>query len=196
VEVEQESASAIPRSLIVNKPTSEDRKKERLRRSYRPADVRILFVGESPPVSGRFFYQTDSGLYRAIRNTFRAAFPALPEEDFLNSFRYLGCYLVDLCDTPVDRLGSDNRKQACRDGEARLTKTLRELNPRIVITVVRSISANVRRAQESANWKGLYVELPYPGRWKEHRTVFEKALKPVLHRELAGMYVSRRKEVT
>jgi hypothetical protein len=173
-------------NLIVTKPTTKDREKERLRRSYRPAQVRILFVGESPPASGRFFYQADSGLYRAIRNTFRVAFPNLPEDDFLNSFRRWGCYLVDLCDKPVDRLNSSQRKQACRDGETHLAQTLKELRPKIVITVVRSISANVRRAQESANWMGLKVELPYPGRWEEHRMAFEKALKPVLRKELTG----------
>jgi hypothetical protein len=39
--------------------------REHLRKHYRPDRVRILFVGESPPASGRFFYQADSGLYRA-----------------------------------------------------------------------------------------------------------------------------------
>jgi hypothetical protein len=31
--------------------------REILRRSFRPARVRVLFVGESPPASGRFFSQ-------------------------------------------------------------------------------------------------------------------------------------------
>jgi hypothetical protein len=145
----------------------------------------MLFIGESPPASGRFFYQADSGLYRAIRDTFRAAFPALPGDDFLHSFQNLGCYLVDLCGKPVDRLNSEKRKQACRDGEVRLARTLRQLRPKTVITVIRSISANVRRAQARANWKGLNVELPYPGRWKEHRIVFENTLKPILRKGLA-----------
>ncbi len=162
----------------------ENRKKERLRSRYRPARVRILFVGESPPASGRFFYQADSGLYRAIRDTFRAALPALPEEGFLDSFRNLGCYLVDLCGDPVDRLSPERRKQACREGEFRLTRMLKELRPEVVIVVIRSITKNVRRAQESANWTGLHIELPYPGRWKTHRIAFKHGLKPVLRREL------------
>jgi hypothetical protein len=32
---------------------------EALRNVYRPERVRVLFVGESPPVSGAFFYQAD-----------------------------------------------------------------------------------------------------------------------------------------
>ena len=174
----------MPQNLTLSNKRRKDRENERLRRSYRPTHVRILFVGESPPASGRFFYQADSGLYRAIRDTFRAALPALPEDDFLHSFRDLGCYLVDLCSEPVDRFTSETRKQACRDGEGRLARTLRKLHPRIVITVVRSIAGSVRRAQASANWRGLHLELPYPGRWKGNRIAFEKALKPVLRREL------------
>ena len=37
--------------------------REHLRRRYRPAHVDLLFIGEAPPASGRFFYQADSGLY-------------------------------------------------------------------------------------------------------------------------------------
>jgi hypothetical protein len=179
------------RELTVNKHGSRAEEKERLRRRYRPAHVRMLFVGESPPASGRFFYQADSGLYRAIRNAFRTAFPDLPEDNFLHSFQNLGCYLVDLCGKPVDRLSSEKRKKACGDGEARLARTLKELQPKVVISVVRSISANIKRAQAGANWKGLLAELPYPGRWKKHRLAFEDALKPVLRKELA-QYTSGR----
>jgi len=185
VDVGRGDAREMPQNLVVKEDGSEGQEKERLRRSYHPAHVRILFVGESPPASGRFFYQADSGLYRAIRNTFRAALPALPEDDFLHSFQNLGCYLVDLCGKPVDDLTPGKRKQACRDGEVRLARTLKELQPEIVITVLRSISANVKRTQANANWKGLFVELPYPGRWKEHRLAFEGALKPILRKELA-----------
>ncbi len=42
--------------------------RERLRRRYFPNPVRILFVGESPPVSGRFFYQADKHCSRKRRN--------------------------------------------------------------------------------------------------------------------------------
>jgi hypothetical protein len=137
--------------------------RERLRRRYCPPQVRLLFVGESPPASGRFFYQADSGLYRAIRDSFLAALPRLASAKFLESFRDLGCYLVDLCEIPVDRLAKDKRRKACVDGEARLARTLKQHKPKIVITVVRSIAANVRRSQERAGWRGTHLELPYPG---------------------------------
>ena len=168
--------------MRISSDTAVDR--ECLQRRYRPARVRLLFVGEAPPASGRFFYCANSGLYRTIRDTFVTAFPALGDSDFLGSFRALGCYLVDLCATPVDRLASELRAKTCTDAEARLTRTVQDLCPKIIITVVRSIAPNVMRSLQQANWRGAYYQLPYPGRWRHHRVAFEASLVPVLQREL------------
>jgi hypothetical protein len=150
--------------------------REQLQKLYRPTRVRILFVGEAPPASGRFFYNADSGLYRAVRDAFITAFPGLAGDNFLNSFRSLGCYLVDLCAEPVDRLERKPRRDACVKGETRLSRMLRRLRPRVVIAVVQSIGSNVRRSERRAKWSGLHVELPYPGRWHHHRNAFVRAL--------------------
>jgi hypothetical protein len=159
--------------------------RERLRRRYRPAHVHLLFVGEAPPASGRFFYQADSGLYRAIRGAFVAALPDLRDADFLKSFRNLNCYLVDLCGRPVDRLDPAQRKQARIEGEIPLSRIIGRLQPNIVITVVRAIAPNVIRVQQLSNWMGVHLVLPYPGRWKQHRAAFDELLIPVLKKELA-----------
>jgi hypothetical protein len=158
--------------------------RERLRKRYLPDPVRILFVGESPPASGRFFYQADSGLYRAVRDTFAIAFPSLPGSEFLSRFRSLGCYLVDLCSHPVDQMTRKARERACRAAELGLAPTIRRLHPRIIVAIVRSIRLNVRRAQDGAGWSGLYLELPYPGQWRRHRIEFERQLVPLLRKEL------------
>jgi len=156
--------------------------RERLRRRYRPANVRLLFVGEAPPASGRFFYKSDSGLYRAVRDTFTHVFPTIGENEFLTSFQALGCYLVDLCGKPVDRLPRPQRTKACREGEVRLARILKRLRPEIVVTVVRSIAGNVGRSQRLANWSGIHIELPYPGRWFHHRAAFVRGLALALRR--------------
>ena len=161
--------------------------RERLRRRHRPDRVRILFVGEAPPASGRFFYQADSGLYRAVRDAFISAFPNLERAYFLESFRALGCYLVDLCGQPVDRMDRNARQRVCFAGQASLNRTLRQLRPKIVVTVVRSISQNVRRAEDQAKWSGLHVELPYPGRWVHHRAEYRRRLVPLLRKSLCSM---------
>jgi hypothetical protein len=161
--------------------------RERCRKRYRPDRVRILFVGESPPASGRFFYQADSGLYRAMRETFVQAFPPLKNTGFLDSFCGLGCYLIDLCGEPVDKMTSEARRYTCRIGEQLLAQKIRALRPQTIVTVVRSIRANVRRAQEQAGWSGRYLELPYPGRWNRHRAMFHKLLVPFLRQTLTAI---------
>ena len=158
--------------------------RERLRKRYGPKRVRILFVGEAPPASGRFFYRADSGLYRAVRDTFTMAFSTLDEQTFLAAFRAMGCYLVDLCGRPVDRLSRNARKKTCRASESSLAKKLRRLRPKIIITVVRSIAPNVRRAEQEAKWSGRHIELPYPGRWHQHRAKFLHALVRLLREKI------------
>jgi hypothetical protein len=178
-----ESVRSSRRKIVRRLDESEARAsiaREHLRWRYRPHRVRILFVGEAPPASGRFFYRADSGLYRAVRDSFLSAFPHLEKPNFLESFRALGCYLVDLCGQPVDRMERRPRQRVCFAGEASLSRTLRTLRPEIVVAVVRSIGRSVRRAEDQAKWSGLHVELPYPGRWVHHRAEFHRKLVPLL----------------
>lgn len=105
--------------------------------------------------------------------------------EFLDAFRSLGCYLVDLCGEPVDHLPRSKRTILCRAGEARLARRIRTFHPMVIVTLVRSIRTSVERAQKSAGWTGLHLELPYPGRWKRHRIEFQRQLMPVLLKTLA-----------
>ena len=124
----------------------------------------------------------DSGLYRALSTTFEEAFPRLRGHDFLAEFRDLGCYLVDLCGRPVDRLASRERKEARQRGEARLAGVLRQLRPLAIVVLLRSIDENSARAERVAAWSGEHIVVPYPGRWVRWRAQFEEILVPALRR--------------
>lgn len=154
--------------------------RERLRRSYRPERVRLLFIGESPPASGRFFYRGDSGLYRAMREAFQAVDPSITDATFLRSFQSSGHYLVDLCPEPVDRLDTKSRRAESRKAEASLSQAIGQLRPVIIATVVRSIERNVLAAASAANWCGTMIHLPYPGRWLHHKNAFLNKLTPII----------------
>ena len=156
------------------------RKREALRRSFRPVRLRLLFIGESPPASGRFFYQGDSGLYRAIRDAFRAIDASITDASFLTIFQGSGCYLIDLCPKPVDHLDLKLRQAACRASEASLARTIARLQPPAIATVVRSIEDNVAQAASLAHWHGPFIHLPYPGRWSRYRTGFVDTLLPAV----------------
>ena len=66
-----------------------------------------------------------------------------------------------------------------------LTLKIRRLKPSAIVTLVKSIQDNVRRAAVEARWRGPILELPYPGRWVRHREVFHEGLVPLLQQELS-----------
>ena len=157
---------------------SSRKKREALRRAFLPEQVRILFIGESPPASGRFFYSGNSGLYRAVRDVFQAVDPSIDDDSFLARFREYGCYLIDACPDPVDQLEAKERRAACVEGEASLSRTIRRLQPEMIVSLVRSIRENVERAIQMAGWHGPILDVPYPGRWIRHREIFTAELLP------------------
>jgi hypothetical protein len=140
--------------------------------------VRILFIGESPPASGRFFYNRDSGLYRAIRDLFSAADPSITDENFLSIFQASGCYLIDACSSPVDDMDRNSRRAACVSAEPLLARKINQLQPETIVSLVRSISGNIERAILRAQWHGPLLDVPYPGRWVQHRKTFTAELLP------------------
>lgn len=156
------------------------RQRESLRRRYQPPCVKLLFVGESPPTSGRFFYRCNSGLYRAMRDVFLTVEPSITHETFLKAFQEAGCYLVDLCLEPVDQLEPNLRRIACHAGERSLTRTIKKLQPQVIATLVRTTEANSKIAAAHAGWSGPFLHLPYPGRWSHHRKRFGAILAPHL----------------
>jgi len=148
------------------------RRQESLRHSFHPARLRLLFIGESPPASGRFFYRGDSGLYRAMRDAFQTIDPSIADGNFLAMFQATGCYLIDLCPEPVDPLNSKSRRAACRASEVSRARTIARIHPLMIATVVRSIEGNIAQAAFRADWHGPFIHLPYPGRWSRYRDVF------------------------
>jgi len=68
--------------------------------------------------------------HRAVRYAFLEARRIAPDVDFLDIFRASGCYMVDLCGTPVDRLGRTARAGLCQNSEARLAGYSASFGPR------------------------------------------------------------------
>lgn len=148
--------------------------REDLRDRYRPETVRVLFVHESPPKSGAFFYSGDSVLYEATRDAFHAAIPGSRSGDFRERFASLGCFLDDLSLEPISHWKSSDPKriEARKASEPLLEARMRELTPVIVFIVVKDIEENVGRALEAAGLGDVpRVTLTFP--WEERsRTAY------------------------
>lgn len=144
----------------------------------------MLFVAESPPAAGSFFYAADSELYRATRDAFEAGLsPWEGSGPFLSRFAALGCYLDDLCLEPVNHLteradGSWQRRlKARRDGEPRLAETLAGLRPAVIVVALKGIEPNVSRAAAVAGCGDTERHsLTYPSRWHRHRLAYRREL--------------------
>lgn len=101
---------------------------ETIRKSFRPKRITTLFVGESPPHGGTFFYNEDSILFKAMKNAFENA----RQEDFagrgvfLKHFEECGFYLDDLVYEPINHLGNPLRNANRQTGIQPLAARIRE----------------------------------------------------------------------
>jgi len=149
---------------------------EILRDQYRPGRTRTLFVGESRPTSGKFFYRGDSTLEQYTQEAF--GFEGSTAE-FLDYFKVNGCYLVDLCVDPVNGLTPVERRTKCREGEVGLADAIKSASPEVIIVVMKGIGPNVRRAIDQAGMKDVPVHvLPFPA--MSHEREYVRRLRTVL----------------
>lgn len=131
---------------------------EQKREGFRPTKVKVLFVGESRPANGTFFYEGDSNLAKYTCEAFSPAGGPMPEISvFLRQFKAKGCFLVDLCPHPVNRLSRVERRKARRQGEVPLAKVMADLRPLAIIVVMRGIAGNVEQAILLARLSGVPV---------------------------------------
>ena len=164
-----------------------------LRKQYLPKEVRVLFVGESPPSGGTFFYAANSNLYFATKEAFIAAIPDLQWRDFLDQFRRMGCYLDDLCLEPVNHLDARDpvRVAARAEGQERLAEHIRVWRPKAIVVVMVAIAGNVARAARDGGQENVPRQvLPFPGR-KAHRDRYVAELTTLVaaHRTV-GVFLS------
>lgn len=164
-----------------------------LRKRYRPATVRRLFVGESSPAQGTHFYRANSNLFRATRAAFAEALGddvVPPGEAFLRFFQDQGCWLVDLAEQPVNLMSGADRRRVVDEGVELLAQTVRDTSPETIVAVKRNIEEPVRRAISQAGAEGIpLVVLPFPVR--QWRSSYEKGLAAILRPPVHPRGISR-----
>jgi hypothetical protein len=161
--------------------TEAPRRIARLRRNYCPRDVRILFVGESPPAGGTFFYAANSNLFVHTQAAFvRALGRGVGDgETFLQYFKGLGCYLEDLCCQPVNRLAGTTRQRAHRNAMGDFVRRVRRHSPDAIVVVSRAIREPVAGALDQAGLGHVpRYELPFPA--FGHHTEYIRGLSELL----------------
>ena len=144
---------------------------EELRKDWNPQNVRVrikvLFVGESPPKSGRFFYDRNTALYYATFCAFSRVF-GVSEPEFLEFFQKSGCYLYDVLKVPGKKI-TDVDKSILNQAKEDLKDFIRNTRPDVVIVihktgVYRRIEEILSQLRKEGIIKSFY-SLPFPTRY-------------------------------
>ena len=136
----------------------------------------MLFIGESPPKQGTFFYCGDSNLYNYTKEAFEQAFERqwVESEDFLTFFKESGCYLVDLCDEPVNHLPRPVRKLKRQEGIPHLAREIAQAKAVAHVVVMKDIDEHVLAAvHHSGSSPETRSTLPFPAQGNQRRYVDE-----------------------
>ncbi len=153
---------------------------ESLRAYYQPDKAEVLFVGESRPQGGTFFYQQDSSLYRETKKAFNEYFA---QDIFtLGNFKKWNCWLYDICEKPVNGLGNAERIACIREDIYRLTDVLKKEKPRLIIVCKKTF---IEPEIKSSQIMSMYLEgesiffLSHPGygNQRKYREGLKRALR-------------------
>ena len=145
---------------------------EEIRASYRPDRIATLFVGESAPHGGTFFYNQDSGLFRELRKAFSG------DHRFLDNFKRNGFYLDDLVLEPVNHLKLRNRRSLCKQSIASFAQRLRDYKPAAIVILLCSIKPMVLQSMHEAGIRYEPFCTAYPGFGNQPR--FHKAMAEII----------------
>ena len=153
---------------------------ENLRRRYRPAVVRVVFVGESAPDPGsgprRFFYSeqlTHDNLFRGLMLALYGAERsdlAYDKTGWLARFQEDGFWLLDVADRPVNKLPRGARRRALRDAAPAAIARIRAAAPSVGVIVCHDptyMALDTAGARE--HLRLLHDEpIPFPlGNWRQ-----------------------------
>lgn len=85
---------------------------KKLRNVYKPKNIRAVFVLESPPKSGKFFYNPEGKvtepLFKAMMELI--GYTPIGKRDGLREFKHRGFIIVDAIYVPVNDIKNENRR--------------------------------------------------------------------------------------
>jgi hypothetical protein len=141
---------------------------EAARARFRPERITTLFVGESAPFSGDFFYYGSSAMTRHMQRVVEASLGG-GGGDFLERFKAYGWYLDDLVLTPVNDLRGSLRKAKWLGAQGSLADRIAEYRPLAIVSLLLSIRSIVDDAATAAGSTAPRFAVPFPGMGQQMR---------------------------
>ena len=158
----------------------------RRRRVYKPADIKLIFVAESPPISGKYFYDpkglpSEPLFMELLRATLKKRY--LTKAEGLEAFKKAGYLLVDATYKPLNHNLMLKRKIELGRNLPVLINDLRRLKHGKNVNII-LIKANICRLLEepllAAGFNvinnGAIVPFPSTG----HQVEFRRIVAPLL----------------
>jgi hypothetical protein len=155
-----------------------------LRKAYRPKEVGVLFVAESPPESSedevRFFYNPRQErwdhMYRAVMAAVFPEFVYRPGEKdrWLRQFQSAGCYMIDATDRPVNDLPAAERRRELKAAVERKVSEIGMLVTRDtpIVLVKKNIFAAFSQPLRVAGYNVIHETfLPFPSHGHQARFI-------------------------
>jgi hypothetical protein len=153
-------------------------KYKKMREAYRPERIKAIFILESPPKSGKYFYNPDGTVHEQLFRAMMEFIEIKPssKQDGLQAFRSQGFILVDASYAPVNDFKGKARDEAILREYDSLLRDLNLLNPNKDVPLI-LVKANVyellRERLGEAGFRVVNndIKIPFPGsgRQKEFR---------------------------
>ena len=155
-----------------------------LRNKYLPEQLRLVFILESPPVSGKYFYDetgsTTEPLFSAMMKALH--YNPLNKKDGLEFFKNQGFFLVDSTYRTVNKMKDKEREATILSDFENLVDDLEDINANNVHLIL--VKANICRLfEDKLKQKGFDVlnegiMVPFPSSGQQKR--FHAEIKKLL----------------
>jgi hypothetical protein len=166
---------------------------KKFRKKYRPKKIKVLFIAESPPVSGKYFYFENQAGYKAslFGNMMKALYAKEYEDKlssrnkkyFLSKFQKDRFFLIDTYETPINNKSNAERREIIRKNLPRLLKEIKVLTKygtKIILIKKTTVCEILREPLKDK----VIGELPFPGSGNQNK--FIKELKTKIGEERLG----------
>jgi len=156
----------------------------KLRNKYLPENLRIIFIAESPPASGKYFYDetgsTSEPLFKGMMKALH--YKPVTKKDGLEFFKKRGFFLVDSTYRPVNKMKNKERNTTILSDLTNLICDLESINGKESQLIL--IKANICRLLEDKLKlkgfrvlnEGIVVPFPSSGQQKRFQTEIAKIL--------------------
>jgi hypothetical protein len=162
----------------------------RLRSRYLPSKLNLIFILESPPVSGKYFYDKTGKITEPLFSAFMKFLNYSPSDktDGLERFKNEGYLLVDATYKEVNKLRGKIRDYTILSDYNRLIEDLENMCPEKNVAII-LVKANIcrmfdeRLTERGFNVlnRGIVIPFPSHGQQKRFHSEISKVLSHHFH---------------